>query len=50
MTFDNWTAYDEWLIANYQDYAIYKVNEVSGKIEIEYCAKDDFEKIKDEGK
>lgn len=48
MTFENWTAYDQWLIANYEQYAVYKVNEVNGKIEIEYCAKEDFEKIKNQ--
>ena len=44
MSFNSWTEYDDWLIANYQDFAVYKVNENNGKIEIEYCTKEEFEK------
>lgn len=25
--FENWTAYDDWLIKNYNDYEIYNLNE-----------------------
>lgn len=46
-TFDDWTSYDDWLIENYPKYNIYKVNEVDGKIEIEYCDKGDLQKIID---
>ncbi len=46
-TFDSWTAYDDWLIENYPNYNIYKVNEVDGKIEIEYCKKGELQKIID---
>ncbi len=37
--FENWTAYDEWLVQNYDKYSIYKVDEVDGKIVIEYKEK-----------
>ena len=43
MTFENWTEYDDWLVQNYGENSIYKVNEVNGKIEIEYCDKVDFQ-------
>ncbi len=26
-TFENWTADDDWLIKNYNDYAVYKLDE-----------------------
>lgn len=42
LTFNNWTEYDDWLVQNYADNAIYSVNEVNGKIEIEYCSKAEF--------
>lgn len=35
-TFDNWTAYDEWLVVNYVYYDITSVNEVDGKVEVVY--------------
>ena len=44
-SFDSWTDYNDWLIANYVNYNIYKVNEINGKIEIEYCNKGDLDKI-----
>ncbi|MCI5522620.1 MAG: hypothetical protein MR449_00630 [Spirochaetia bacterium] len=46
MTFDNWTDYDDWLIQNYSNFEIYRLNETDGKIEAEYCTKEEFEKIK----
>ena len=42
-TFDNWTDYDNWLIANYAENSVFSVNEVNGKIEIEYCDKPVFQ-------
>lgn len=42
MSFDSWTDYDNWLIANYNENSIFKVNEIEGKIEIEYCDKEVF--------
>lgn len=47
MTFDTWTDYDTWLVQNYDNNSIYKVEEVDGKINIEYCAKADFQAIRD---
>lgn len=41
--FANWTEYDDWLVQNYAENAIFSVNEVNGHIEIEYCAKPDFQ-------
>lgn len=35
-TFDNWTAYDEWLVVNYVYYDVTSVNEVDGKVEVVY--------------
>ena len=51
-TFENWTAYDNWLIQNYSSYNIYKVNEINGKIEAEFCNKGtgELEKIIEESK
>ncbi len=51
-TFDDWTSYDNWLIQNYSNYSIYKVDEINGKIEIEYCNKGtgELEKIIEESK
>lgn len=43
-TFDSWTDYDDWLIENYSANAIFKVDEIDGKICIEYCSKEEFAK------
>lgn len=43
MSFENWTEYDDWLVKNYSENSIFCVNEISGKIEVEYCAKDEFQ-------
>ncbi len=43
LQFNNWTEYDDWLVENYAENAIYKVNEVDGHIEIEYCEKAEFQ-------
>ena len=42
LTFDSWTDYDDWLIQNYNENAIFSVNEVDGKIQITYCSKAEF--------
>lgn len=49
-TFDDWTSYDDWLIENYSLYNIHKVNEVDGKIEIEYCNKGELASILEKNK
>ena len=46
-TFDNWTDYDNWLVQNYDQFSIYKVDQSEGKINIEYCTKADFPAIRD---
>lgn len=43
MSFTNWTEYDDWLVKNYAENSIFKVNEVDGKIEVEYCDKSEFQ-------
>lgn len=43
MSFPNWTEYDDWLVKNYSENAIFKVDEIEGHIEIEYCAKTEFQ-------
>ncbi|MCQ2586802.1 MAG: hypothetical protein MJ174_01710 [Treponema sp.] len=48
--FDDWTAYDDWLIENYSLYNIYEVNEVEGKIHIEYCNKGELNSILEKNK
>lgn len=42
-SFPNWTEYDDWLVKNYSENAIFKVDEIEGHIEIEYCAKSEFQ-------
>lgn len=42
-TFDSWTAYDDWLIQNYDKYAITSLNEKDGKIVAEFMDKSDWE-------
>ena len=47
-TFETWTDYDNWLVQNYDQFAIYKVEEQGGKIQIQYCPKEDFPLIRDQ--
>ena len=42
-TFESWTEYDNWLIQNYEPYAFTSVNEVEGKIVVEYIEKAEWE-------
>lgn len=46
MEFNNWTEYDDWLIQNYGDKAIFEVNETDGKVCIQYAPKDEFNEDK----
>ncbi len=41
--FSNWTEYDDWLVQNYAENAIFRADEVDGHIEIEFCPKKDFQ-------
>lgn len=43
-TFNFWTDYDNWLIQNYDKYAITSLNEAQGKIIAEYQDKVEWEK------
>lgn len=42
-TFDNWTDYDNWLIQNYDKYAVTNLNEENGKVTAEYMDKSEWE-------
>ena len=46
-TFESWTDYDNWLVQNYDQFAVYKVEEQGSKIQIQYCPKADFPAIRD---
>lgn len=46
-TFENWTDYDNWLVQNYDQFAVYKIDETDSKIHIFYCPKADFPAIRD---
>ena len=43
-TFNNWTEYDAWLIQNYEQYAMTNLNEIDGKVVVEYVTKEEWEK------
>ena len=47
-TFESWTEYDNWLVQNYDQFSIYKIDESNGQINIKYCAKSDFPAIRDQ--
>ena len=49
MEFNSWTDYDDWLIKNYNDFAVTSVNEVDGKIVVEYMNKADWD-VQQKGK
>lgn len=42
-TFNGWTEYDNWLIQNYDKFAITSLNEEQGKISAEYMDKSEWE-------
>lgn len=42
-TFNGWTEYDNWLIQNYDKFAITSLNEEQGKITAEYMDKSEWE-------
>ncbi len=42
-TFSSWTDYDNWLIQNYDKYAVISLDENSGKISAEYIEKSEWE-------
>ena len=46
-TFNNWTEYDSWLVNNYNNYSIYKIDEENGKITATFCPKDELKDIID---
>lgn len=47
-TFDNWTEYDNWLIVNYDKYAIYNIIDSEGRITAEYMDKDEWLRLEKE--
>ncbi|MCR4823261.1 MAG: hypothetical protein K5873_10380 [Treponema sp.] len=42
-TFNTWTEYDNWLVQNYEQYAMTSLKEIDGKIIVEYMTKEDWE-------
>ncbi len=47
-SFSSWTEYDNWLVQNYEQYAIVCVNEENGKVNAEYIEKGEWEKMQKE--
>ncbi len=47
-SFFSWTEYDNWLVKNYEQYAIVSVNEKDGKVNAEYVEKAEWEKMQKE--
>ncbi len=47
-SFSSWTEYDNWLVKNYEQYAIVSVNEEDGKVNAEYVEKAEWEKMQKE--
>ena len=45
MEFSNWTEDDDWLMQNYDEFAITSVEENNGKIEIKYMKKSDWDSV-----
>ena len=45
MEFSNWTEYDDWLMQNYDEFAITSVEENNGKIEIKFMKKSDWDSV-----
>lgn len=48
MEFSNWTEYDDWLMQNYDDFAVTSVEENNGKIEIKFMKKSEWETVQKE--
>lgn len=48
MEFSNWTEYDDWLMQNYDDFAVTSVEENNGKIEIKFMKKSEWEAVQKE--
>lgn len=40
-TFDSWTSYDTWLVENYSNYSVIRLNEKDGTIVAEFINKGD---------
>lgn len=43
-SFNTWTEYDNWLTQNYDKYAMIKLDEIDGKVVVEYIDKAEWEK------
>lgn len=50
LDFKNWTEYDDWLIQNYDKYALTSVNEEQGIIKIQFIDKEEWNNLSDEQK
>ncbi len=44
-TFSNWTEYDNWLVKNYEQYAITSVNEENSTVTAEFIEKAEWEAL-----
>ncbi len=44
-TFANWTEYDNWLVKNYEQYALTSVNEENGAVVAEFMEKTEWEAL-----
>ncbi len=42
-TFSTWTEYDNWLVKNYEQYALTSVNEENGAVTAEFIEKSEWE-------
>ena len=43
-TFNTWTEYDAWLIQHYDEFAMTKLDEIDGKVVVEFMPKAEWEK------
>lgn len=50
LDFKNWTEYDDWLIQNYDKYALLSVNEEQGIIKTQFTDKEEWNNLSDEQK
>ena len=43
-SFNTWTEYDNWLIQNYEKYAMISLDEKDGKVVVDFIEKAEWEK------
>lgn len=47
-SFSSWTEYDNWLVQNYEKYAVTSLNEEAGNVTAEYVEKAEWERMQKE--